>query len=50
MESPQVYISGPLLVDFPSDYPERITSVERGGVEPEMGRTGGWLIRVGGVR
>ena len=26
-----------LLVDVPSDYPERITSVEPGGVQPEMG-------------
>ena len=37
-----------LFVDVPSNCPERITSVEHGGVQPEMGRTGRWPIRVGG--
>ena len=33
---------------IPSIYPERITSVEPGGLQPEMGRTGRWPVRVGG--
>jgi hypothetical protein len=37
-----------LLVDVPSDYPERIPSVDPGGVQPEMGLPGRRRIRVGG--
>ena len=36
------------LVDFPSHCPEQITSVEPGGVQPEMGKTGRWNSRVFG--
>ena len=38
-----------LLVDVPSDYPERITSVEPGGVQPEMGGPADGLGRGGPV-
>ena len=36
--------------DVASDHPERISSVEPGGVQPEMGKTSKGPIRVGGVR
>ena len=35
---------------FPLLNPERITSVDPGGVQPEMGLTGRGPIRVGGIR
>jgi hypothetical protein len=39
-----------LLVVVPSEYPERIPSVDPGGVQPEMGLPGRRPIRAGGIR
>ena len=36
--------------DVPSDYPERISSVDPGGVQPEMGLTDRGPVRVWGIR